>query len=195
MIKTPQQPPDAALTEEAKASCVVIEGVYSKGMIRLVKQRALTADVCTPQTVLGWMVTEHESAANADSDNGGCVGAPGAACDMRTYKIFLSGVMAGGCVGQKAHEALGALRRKYGLSEDHHKDALKAVGLTKGQYNLLKGEAGSTAGGGPQTEEDVCKICFVERINSVILPCGHYAICTSWSVPGVGLAQWAGQAN
>lgn len=26
--------------------------------------------------------------------------------------------------------------------------------------------------------QDTCKICFVNEINAVILPCGHFAICT-----------------
>lgn len=28
-----------------------------------------------------------------------------------------------------------------------------------------------------QEEDDMCAICFSSRINTVILPCGHFAIC------------------
>ena len=26
-------------------------------------------------------------------------------------------------------------------------------------------------------DKDTCKICFTEKINAVILPCGHFALC------------------
>ena len=57
-------------------------------------------------------------------------------------------------------------------SDQEHEQALTALGFTRADFSMMIQEEDDSQ------EKDTCKICFVNEINAVILPCGHFAICT-----------------
>lgn len=149
-----------------------IEGTYGKGTIELVKRRGLGANVAgiiTNITGDGGGVDFSPSLTQSNSSIAGLV---------RKYKIFLSGVVVGGVIDAMSQEALAKFRDQHAITDMEHESALHELGLSKAQFNLMKAasfDTGSSEGG--LKDGDLCKICFDNRIDAVIIPCGHFAIC------------------
>ena len=59
---------------------------------------------------------------------------------------------------------------RLGLTEIDHTNALRNMKMTVAEFT-------SMCASGEEKPDDTCKICFVNPINSVILPCGHFSIC------------------
>ena len=59
---------------------------------------------------------------------------------------------------------------RLGLTELEHTKALRNMKMTVAEFT-------SMCASGEEKPDDICKICFVNPINSVILPCGHFSIC------------------
>lgn len=140
-----------------------IEGTYPKGTITLFKRSEFEANVAG--------VVDNLGRVNAMRD-----GMDQAAPRLQTYMLFLSGVVVGGVIDSSAQEALFKFRTKHAVSDSEHEHALKSLGLTKAQFSMMMRGHLSSQFAGPASE-DVCKICFTERINAVILPCGHFCCC------------------
>ena len=74
-----------------------------------------------------------------------------------------------------AQEALQRFREDHKVTQEQHDMTLKSLGVTKAEFNMMKTTKDTPS---KSTEDaDMCKICFAERIDAVILPCGHFAIC------------------
>eukprot|EP00949_MAST-11_sp_MAST-11-sp1_P002502 g2502.t1 len=79
---------------------------------------------------------------------------------------------AGRGIGVKEQQALAKFRSSNDITDEMHNDTLKRLGLTRSDFAAML-NSDDTA-----TEDvDICKICFVTKIDTVILPCGHLAIC------------------
>ena len=99
---------------------------------------------------------------------------------MDTYRVFLSGVVVGGYIDGAAMEALKKFRTKHAISESEHETTLKSLGLSKAQFHMMKrGSLGTLSAASDGNSEDHCKVCFSERIDAVMIPCGHFAICSA----------------
>ena len=92
------------------------------------------------------------------------------------YTLFLSGVLIGGVVDANAQEALQRFREDHKVTQEQHDMTLKSLGVTKAEFNMMK-TTKDTRPSKSTEDADMCKICFAERIDAVILPCGHFAIC------------------
>ena len=99
------------------------------------------------------------------------------------YKMFLAGMLCNGmALTGRQLEMLAKYRNSNDISDAQHDATLKSLGFSKAEFDMLVKEGsgeggGGGGGGGGGDDEDMCKICFVERINAVILPCGHFVTC------------------
>ena len=65
---------------------------------------------------------------------------------------------------------LANFRSHLGLTQEDHMTALRNMKMTLAEFTTM-------CQSGEEQTDDICKICFVNPINSVILPCGHFSIC------------------
>jgi hypothetical protein len=143
-----------------------ITGSYDRGRVVLTRRRGLKKER---------NVTEILSSINNDRSMTSSVTLPSFAI-MKKYTLFLSGVLIGGTVDANAQEALRRFRADHKVTQEQHDMTLKSLGVTKAEFNLMKTKDTSDAATS-ESDVDMCKICFAERIDAVILPCGHFAIC------------------
>ena len=92
------------------------------------------------------------------------------------YEMFLAGMLSSGRqLNAKDQLNLATFRKQNNITDDEHWRVVKTIGYSKGDFNALLDCSGD--GDVDSEDNDTCKICFTEKINAVILPCGHLALC------------------
>lgn len=91
------------------------------------------------------------------------------------YKSFLCGLLAHGAIGPFQMEALTDWRSRSGVTEAVHSRALSELGLREDDIKLDDAVMGPDGG---EDDGDLCRVCFGETIDVVLLPCGHLCICS-----------------
>lgn len=87
------------------------------------------------------------------------------------YRLFLGGLIVSGKLNRRQQEALESFRSTCRVSDELHVATLSKLGLTLQDFEKMKTVEESVP------EEELCKICYDARIDCVLLPCGHMAIC------------------
>ena len=141
-----------------------IEGTYERGRVMLTRRRGLKKERNVTEILSSIKVEDRSLISTTLSSS-----------IMKKYTLFLSGVLIGGVVDSNAQEALERFREDHKVTQEQHDMTLKSLGVTKAEFNMMKTTKDVPS---KSTEDtDMCKICYAERIDAVILPCGHFAIC------------------
>jgi len=90
------------------------------------------------------------------------------------YQLFLEGLVVTNNITAKQQEALSKFRTSYNISDDDHKLVLDRMGLSLDAFNSMKFSE-------EQSLADLCKICYENVIDCVLLPCGHLVSCVHCS--------------
>jgi len=94
---------------------------------------------------------------------------------LQKYEMFLAGMLSSGRqLNAKDQYNLATFRKQNSITEDEHWRVIRNIGYSKGDFNALLANDGDN---NDADDKDTCKICFTEKINAVILPCGHFALC------------------
>ena len=75
----------------------------------------------------------------------------------------------GSGLSSKDQQLLSTFRRRLGLSDEDHLTVLSNLSITPAEFKQMCRD--------DEQQDDTCKICFVNAIDAVILPCGHFSIC------------------
>jgi hypothetical protein len=165
-----------------------IEGAYAKGVISLKKVRDFFVFGSGKTSNEGSKVAEGKKQGVAsDDDNDEAAGVrmeststvedgagAGVAHKLARYEMFLAGMLSSGRqLNPKDQLTLVNFRNTNGITDDEHWSTVKRTGYSKADFKALMIGDDHTQ----DMSEDTCKICFVEKINAVILPCGHFSLC------------------
>ena len=116
---------------------------------------------------------------------------------LMRYKLLLSEILlSSGKKSSKTHftlQLLNYIQEKEGISKDDHELVLSSLGWTLNLFDeFLKGNtkaheitcrddnhedihgSNSISVG---SDRDLCKVCFTNEINCILLPCEHFAVC------------------
>ena len=153
----------------------VIRGVYSKGTIKLTKIRGFGGVV--PRVLAGSGGSKNNDENNkyrnqkeGKTSNNGKTSVVNTSV-LEKYETYLAGVIGDGSgLSSQDLMLLANFRNSLGLSEEDHITSLRNMKMTPAEFK-------SMCSSGEEKTDDICKICFVNDINSVILPCGHFSIC------------------
>jgi hypothetical protein len=167
----------------------LMEGFYAKGKIELSKTRGFSGGV--HPSMLGTSTYGHKTS-SGESGGGGGAGegktnseeGPGGGNStnskqpshhslsvLEKYETYLAGVIGDGKgLSSQDQMLLANFRSHLGLTEADHMTALRNMKMTLAEFTTM-------CQSGEEKTDDICKICFVNPINSVILPCGHFSIC------------------
>ena len=159
----------------------IIRGTYAKGTILLTRQRSFQGAV-EPSVIRGGGsgsgagAGASKNAAGGAGEGGGDDGRggkrkEGAATELlEKYETYLCGVIGDGSgLSSKDQQLLSTFRRRLGLSDEDHLTVLSNLSITPAEFKQMCRD--------DVQQDDTCKICFVNAIDAVILPCGHFSIC------------------
>ena len=146
-----------------------IEGRYAKGIIQLSKERDLFV-------LANGNSVKNEGSAKKEVGRPVKIGGgdPHVNLKLAKYEMFLAGMLSSGRQLNASDQlALANFRKKHEVDDEEHWKTVKSMGFEKADFRaLMIGESSVS-----QEDSDTCKICFVEKINAVILPCGHFSLC------------------
>ena len=143
----------------------VIKGTYTKGSILLTRRRSF-------QTAVEPSVIRSAGASKTgDRESEKSAEQAGASQELlEKYETYLCGVIGDGSgLSSKDQQLLSTFRRRLGLSDKDHLTVLANLSITPAEFKQMCRDE--------QQQDDTCKICFVNTIDAVILPCGHFSIC------------------
>ncbi len=155
----------------------IIRGTYAKGTIFLIRQRsflgAVEPSVIREGGAAGAGASKSAGGSENSSTRSGSGGKQKGAAAMELlekYETYLCGVIGDGSgLSSKDQQLLSTFRRRLGLSDEDHLTVLSNLSITPAEFKQMCRD--------DEQQDDTCKICFVNAIDAVILPCGHFSIC------------------
>jgi len=142
----------------------VIKGCYSKGIIVLTKMRDFGHIGGVQPSTMG---SGGRKSNEVDEGKTSSV----SLSVLEKYETYLAGVIGDGRgLSSQDLMLLANFRTSLGLKEEDHVTALRNMKMTLAEFKSMCTD-------GEDDTDDICRICFVNQINSVILPCGHFSIC------------------
>jgi hypothetical protein len=98
------------------------------------------------------------------------------------YTLFLGGMLASGnSLSAKQQDALAKFRITHSISDEDHSNVLALLGLTEETFGIMLQVPAGQDEAKANEEGDLCKICYENPMNCIILPCAHFAICINCS--------------